>query len=328
MLTSADCGLPMCDHWAYNEEIMVRVIDAGGIHDRDTLAVREERIDVATQFGRMVLHVFSPSAFTQQRYGSPNVLVPYSQGWAEDEAMVRAACSALSDGGNFLVAGVTYPDHRITMSVRDEPAYRREAFMTALKAILQEKGSDWTTVLHGYSRGNEAIIDAALATPESVHGLSFVGPAWLMPGEQPHTMVGKGLREGLYSLRREDIPGKIGLVQAAFGLGYSLVTRPLALRNDIAAITGTDPVLVAAKLQRVVDQGIPLSVMIGSEDNICPEEGIMRVVNDIKPPDTLPPIDVERTNVTHFGYYSHARSLAAIARQIDLLASHTRNGRA
>ena len=304
---------------------MVRVIDATSFA-RDTLAVREEKIDVETQFGRMILHIFNPSVFTQQRYGAPDVLVPYSQGWAEDEAMVRAASSALADGGNFLVAGVTYPDHRIAMSVRDEPAYRREAFMTALEAILQEKGSDWITVLHGYSRGNEAIIDAALATPESVQGLSFAGPAWLTPGERPHTMMSKGVREGLYSLRKEDIPGKIGLAQAALGLGYSLFTRPLALRNDVAAITGTDPALVASKLQRVTDQGIPLSVMIGSEDNICPEEGIMTVVNAIKVPDTMPPIDVKRTNVTHFGYYSHTWSLVAIVRQIELLASYTRNG--
>ncbi|HRC28368.1 MAG TPA: hypothetical protein PKV96_03190 [Candidatus Saccharimonas sp.] len=303
---------------------MVKVIDAASAA-HDTLAVREEKIDVSTKFGRMVLHVYAPSAFTQQRYGAPDILVPYSQGWAEDEAMVRAASSSLADGGNFMVAGVTYPDHRIAMSVRDEPNYRREAFMTALEAILREKGDDWTTVLHGYSRGNEAIIDAALAASQYVHGLSFAGPAWLTPGERPHTMMGKGLREGIYSLRREDIPGKIGLAQAALGLGYSLVTRPLALRNDVAAITDTDPSLVASKLQRVVAQGIPLSVMIGTEDNICPEPGIRAVIDHVGVPDTMPPIDVKRTDVTHFGYYSHAWSLAAIVRQIEQLASYTRN---
>jgi hypothetical protein len=93
----------------------------------------------------------------------------------------------------------------------------------------------------------------------------------------------------------------------------------------VAAITDTDPGLVASKLQRVVAQGIPLSVMIGTEDNICPETGIRAVIDYVGVPDTMPPIDVQRTKVTHFGYYSHAWSLAAIVRQIELLASHTRN---
>ncbi|MGV1007022.1 MAG: hypothetical protein ACOYBY_00225 [Dermatophilaceae bacterium] len=282
-----------------------------GVTRSDIDVTRYDDLSFDGRYGRVGVTLYLPSVRSVQMHGSPDVVVPYSAGWGEGVQAAQMACEGLARTINVMSVAIVYPRRRLGVS--DILPFRTEVFSEVINHIKEETVYDESrVVVAGYSRGTGPGRLATLECSAYVTGLALVAPTWFPVAVTPHGLAARGLAESARGITRGSWFDRLGLIAASARLAQEMLAHPLALRNDVTAISQEG----AADLESVLDEGINLSVTAGIYDELCPVTGIRQVV------ESLPErcyVDYREVPSDHFSYFLSPKPLRIVADQVAQL---------
>ena len=147
-----------------------------------------------------------------------------------------------------------------------------------------------------------------------MQGLALVAPTWFPVAVTPHELAARGLAESARGITRGSWFDRLGLIAASARLAQEMLAHPLALRNDVTAISQEG----VADLESVLDLGINVSVTAGIYDELCQVTGIRGVVESL--PDRYY-VDYREVPSDHFSYFLSPKPLRVVADQVAHLAA-------
>lgn len=274
----------------------------------DIDSIRYDDLSYDGEHGRVGVTLFMPSARQLGLRGDPDLVVPYSAGWSEGRGAAVAACEALTQVANVMSVAVTYP--KKSLAVGEILPFRAAVFQEVLTYLKEETHYDsYDIVVCGYSRGTAAARLASVALAAQVRGICLVAPTWYEADVKPLQLAQKGLVESAKGARHGSWMDKLGLVGKTAKLAQELVTHPLELRKDVAAVAADG----TADLHSLVDAGLRVGVVAGTEDDVCSLPAIRDAIAELHDPDH---VDFREVDCDHYSYFLAPGPLAEIAAQI------------
>jgi hypothetical protein len=104
---------------------------------------------------------------------------------------------------------------------------------------------------------------------------------------------------------------KWSLLTAGARLAQEMLAHPIALRNDVAAISQEG----AGDLREVLESGVRLGVVAGLHDELCEVVGIRRVLDELTPAEAAM-IDYREADSDHFTYFWKPDPLRTVVAQV------------
>lgn len=283
-----------------------------GVTRSDIDVTRYDDLSFDGRYGRVGVTLYLPSVRSVGIHGSPDVVVPYSAGWGEGTQAAQMACEAMARSINVMSVAIDYPRRRLGVS--DILPYRTEVLTEVVNHIKENTiYDDSAVVMAGYSRGTGPARLATLECTSHVIGLALVAPTWFPVAVTPHELAVRGLAESARGITRGSWFDRLGLIAASARLAQEMIAHPLALRDDVAAISQEG----VADLAEVLDKGIDVSVTGGIYDELCQVAGIRQVVEDL--PDRYY-VDYREVPSDHFSYFLSPKPLRVVADQLAKLA--------
>jgi hypothetical protein len=287
-----------------------------GVTRSDIDAIRFDDLSFDGVHGRVGLTLFMPSARQIGRQGDPEIVVPYSAGWGEGLGAARTACEALVRTANVMAVAIEYPRKRLGVS--DILPFRTRVYGDVIRHIKDRTLYDFASVVaFGYSRGTMPARLAAVQRADDITGLCLVAPTWFRGTIKPRELAQRGIAESARGMVRSGWMDRIGLLGASVRLAQELVTHPLALRDDVQAISHEN----ATGLQDVLDRGVHVGVIGGTYDELCEISGIRQVMDSL---DNRETVDYREVESDHFSYFLSPRPLRAVADLVLDLGRPTR----
>ncbi|MEI2766083.1 MAG: hypothetical protein V9F82_10405 [Dermatophilaceae bacterium] len=289
-----------------------------GVTRADADVLRYDDLSFYGVHGRVGLTLYMPSARMVAIHGAPDIVAPYSAGWGEGLTSARAACEALTRAAHVMAVVVEYPRRRL--GVADILPFRTTVLTEVVRHIMTRTIYDTSAmVLTGYSRGTAPARRATLACSDLLAGLCLVAPTWFERELAPHELAARGLAESARGMTRGSWYDRLGLFAANARLAQEMMAHPFDLRNDVAAISQEG----VEDLADVLSTGLPVGVVAGRQDELCPIAGIRAVIDGLGDHG----VDFREVDSDHFNYFLHPKPLAVVADLITGLGmSHPSDG--
>lgn len=275
----------------------------------DVDSIRFDDLSFLTRHGRVGVTLFMPSVLQVTEEGEPDLVVPYSAGWGEGRGAAELACQSLAREGNLMAASIEYPPTRLRM--HEVVPFRTEILTDVIDQLRSGPYGDLRIVVQGYSRGTGPARHAAVQRADHISGLSLVAPTWFSDQVHPRELATRGIAEGARGIIRENWVDKWGLLTAGARLAQEMLAHPIALRNDVAAISQEG----AGDLREVLASGLRLGVVAGLHDELCEVVGIRRVLDELTPAEAAR-VDYREADSDHFTYFWKPDPLRTVVAQV------------
>lgn len=271
----------------------------------DIDAVRYDDLSFEGVHGHVGVTLFIPSIRQIGILGEPDIVVPYSSGWGEGLGAARASCESLVRAANVMTATIEYPRKRV--AVHEILPFRTKVFGEVITQLRERSLYDWAPlIVAGYSRGSAPARLATIENPDAVDGILLVAPTWFTEQVKPFDLAARGLQESARGMAAAGWLDKIALVGTTARLAGEMLSHPLELRNDIAAISQES----ATDLQELLDVCPRVGVVAGREDELCQMKGIRGVIDKLS---DISAIDYREVDSDHFSYFLAPKPLRVVA---------------